>query len=363
METADQSLSKREECVSGLQAEIRELQGTSPGLDMVPETPSKNDVNNDSRVPSKSASYLEKFRESISKLELSADDHGNPKYQKHIENEISCKFQDVGADSSGVGLDSDLNFSDSESLDIPLRQNVNKCITDMSSPQKNKNSDSHDLSSELEYTIPDSGKVSCDLSESPIAKVSSDLSESPMGKVSSDLSESPIGDTERPLVTLSENQAGMNNKYSTKCNSMNFKNVMNKHLDYEIHRPLDDSRILQVILTPLKNKVIVKHTKSSMLRLKNSPVKDPTYGRECLRVKPLPRRSLHLEKENFYRASQIVNDGEKQKPGKRKCTEKENVQHDLNTSKKRKVVAVKKKQIKSKAKRSSSRQYNLRTRR
>ena len=335
METADQSLSKREECVAVLQSEIRELQGTSPVLDQVPETPNKNDSNNGTYALRKSTSYLEKFRESVSKLGISADEHegeSDTNDQGIVENEIMHKFQRVRSDSSGVGLDSDLNFSDNESIDIPLRTSVNKCISEViESPQrKAKDSESHEQSSQLEYTVSDTGKLLHDLPRSPL---------------------------------LNENPHENNNIQHKLCNSMNFKNMINKKLDYEIHKPLNDSRVLQVILTPLKNKLLVKHTKSSMLRLKNSPSKDPTYGRECIRVKSLPRKSLHLEKENFYKSSQIVDDDGKQKRGKRKCSEKENEQHDLNTSKKRKMIPAKKKQMKAKPKRSSLRQYNLRTRR
>jgi hypothetical protein len=45
------------------------------------------------------------------------------------------------------------------------------------------------------------------------------------------------------------------------------------------------NQVLQVVLTPVENKLIAKHTKTSLLRLKNSPAKDPTRGRECVKNK------------------------------------------------------------------------------
>jgi hypothetical protein len=91
-----------------------------------------------------------------------------------------------------------------------------------------------------------------------------------------------------------------------------------------------------------------------MLRLKNSPVKDPTRGRECQKV---VRRSLKMGKENEYDL-------------KRKCSDHEiydNDENDLNTSKRRKVIKVKKPEKKStKTKHvvvnKMGQKYNLRTR-
>ena len=353
METADQSLTKREECVSTLQSEIRELQGTTPILDMVLETPPKSGSNMSikkiSNTPNKSASYLERFRESISKLEISAGNsvseleisaadsvegqRSSQKVHKSVENIGQLKNQHIHPDSSGVGLDSDLNFSDSESIDIPLRNSINKSISEMTESPQRKSGDleSSNQSSLLEYTMPHTARLISDLSKSPVPNESSP----------------------------------QKNSQQSKSNSINIKNMVNKKLDYEIHRPLNDSRVLQVILTPLKNKLLFKHTKSSMLRLKNSPVKDPTYGRECLRVKPLARKSLNIDKENFYgTSSQVVGVKGKKVLGKRKGTDKENEINELDTSKRRRVLAGKKKQAKPKPKRSSVRpQYNLRTRR
>ena len=341
METADQSLSKREECVSTLQAEIRELQGTTPDLDMVLETPPKSGSSlSDKGTATKSLSLLEKFRRSISKLELSADieeeseNIQNRETVDKLENEKIRKSHSVHTDSSGVGLDSDMeNFSDAESEIIEviqLRNSINKCISEvMESPErKNGNTVSFNQSSLLEYT----------------AGINENASMDNYG--------SPEPEQITPLT--------LNNQQKN-CDSVSIKNMMNKKLDYEIHRPLDDSRVLQIVLTPLKNKLIFKHTKSSMLRLKNSPVKDPNHGRECKKAKAVSRRSLHMDKENFYGQDEDRRDRIR---GKRKCMDKENEKSDLNTSKRRKVLGGKTKG-KAKLRRSSAKrpQYNLRTRR
>ena len=345
METADQSLSKREECVSSLQSQIRELQGTPPDLDIVVETPPKSGSQVcDKSTPTKNLSHLDKFRRSISKLELSADieeKHGNGENIDNSKTEEIHRTFSVHHDSSGVGLDTDLeNFSDAESEIIQLRHSIDKCISEvLESPQrKSGNTVSFNQSSLLEYT----------------AGTSDSYEDGGQGN-----SESPGSEKSMPLTL---------NNQQRKCNSVNFKNMMNNKLDYEIHRPLDDSRVLQIVLTPLKNKLIFKHTKSSMLRLKNSPVKDPTHGRECMKVKAVPRRSLRMDKENFYgQSSQQAENGKDRKirGGKRKCADKESEKTDLNTSKRRKVLGGKGKG-KAKLRRSSASkrpQYNLRTRR
>ena len=320
------------------------MQGTPPDLDIVLETPPKSGSHlSDKGTPTKNLSHLDKFRRSISKLELSADIEDKPDSRENIdglENEEIHKTFSIHHDSSGVGLDTD--FSDAESEIIQLRNSIDKCISEvMESPErKSGNTVSFNQSSLLEYTAGtnENENVSID-------------------KGGSSIPESPECEIPSPLTL---------NNQQRKCDSVNFKNMMNNKIDYAIHRPLDDSRVLQIVLTPLKNKLIFKHTKSSMLRLKNSPVKDPTHGRECMKVKAVSRRSLHMEKENFYGQSSQIENGKDRKlrGGKRKCKDKENEKTDLNTSKRRKILGGKAKG-KAKLRRSSGKrqQYNLRTRR
>lgn len=45
------------------------------------------------------------------------------------------------------------------------------------------------------------------------------------------------------------------------------------------------NQVLKVLLTPVHKNYVAKHTKTSLLRLQNSPAKDPTRGRECVKNK------------------------------------------------------------------------------
>lgn len=105
-----------------------------------------------------------------------------------------------------------------------------------------------------------------------------------------------------------------------------------KTIDYIVRKPLDESRVLQIVISPVCNKLVTKHTKTSLLRLKNSPVKSNRNRlREC-------------EREN----------------NKRKVDASENNMH--NTCKRRRISFMNKKN-KNKLRQSlSNKKYNLRTR-
>lgn len=300
METADQSLSKREDVVATLQTEIRDLEGTSNSDEIVPETPKRKSDNNSLSTP------LDKLRHSISSLDFSITKKSSGVYSSKSEKFLKQEGNNYHQDSSGVVADLDSDDSDSE---ISFKRNEEHC-----------------------KLYPESSHLRLKPA-SPKDQLSMEYS----GSDTSDIPTSPVINKQAHSVNET---AGFN-----------FKEAAKSTLDSRFHfcKPLNDSRVLQVTLSPLKNKVIVKHTKSSMLRLKNSPVKDPTRGRECMKNSPLVKPTLSFAgKEN-----------------KRKCEDEIEVkQDDLNTSKRRKVEA-KKKATKTKPVSSNrtGQKYNLRARR
>lgn len=303
METADQSLSKREGFVAELQAEIRDLEGTKPS-EIIPETPSKLPENKTV------SSQLEKFRQSISSIDFS--------YTKKYSGSVGITGKSSGSgragsyhlDSSGVVADVD-SEEETES-EMSFKRNEGECqkLVEHKVAVKSYEHTEH-------LSVDYSGSDMSDIASSPVVK--------------------KIGETKNQVKEFSF-------KHASQANNENY---------FRFHKPLNDSRVLQVVLTPLKNKVVVKHTKSSMLRLKNSPVKDPTRGRECMKNSPLIRRSLKLDgKENV-------------RENKRKCDDRDaETNDDLNTSKRRKVNKSKK-QSKTKPVpvNRTGQKYNLRTRR
>ena len=310
MDTADQSLSKREECVTGLQEEIRNLEGTEKD-EVVLETPFKQSTNTPC-YSDKVSTALDKFRESISALDFS---YTRGSSEKNTDGKSSRKIESYHGDSSGVVADCDSeDLSDNE---VFFKKTVPKTNSDIngveseSRPEKCK--DSYIDHPSVEY----SGSDMSDLAESPMIK-----------KQTAKLPKS------------------FSFKEASRVNNGNY---------FQFHKPLNDSRVLQVVISPLKNRTVVKHTKSSMLRLKNSPVKDPTRGRECQKA---VRRSLKMDKEKHDL--------------KRKCHGDDNFdenddENELNTSKRRKVVNTKKQAKKtSKTKHVAvnrmGQKYNLRTR-
>ena len=371
MVSADVSLSKREECVASLQAQIRDLEGTNthtgegngapgrPGTPtaeggIVPETPGDGeDVGSGTpgevipETPYKhtqsgqkpALTHLEKFRESVSALDLSGrgslEDRGNGKHEKG-------SFGGYG-DSSGVVADCESeDYSDGEvffKTDIPAVKTQNKLMLSLK-----KSAESRVVFEERK--MPETEAVTPNIYDAckSVEYSGSDMSEDEMSPI---VKEKPMVNTPRKENML------------TVPKSFDFGQKMRKSDNtnhYELHKPLNDSRVLQVVLTPLKNKHIIKHTKSSMLRLKNSPLKDPTRGRACLQS-PKADKALTKGKENLH--------------AKRKCDDSADdfVESDLNTSKRRKVVqAVKKKTVaKSKTVSAASsrtgQKYNLRSRR
>ncbi|KAL4221164.1 hypothetical protein ACF0H5_019423 [Mactra antiquata] len=261
METADVSLSKREECVSSLQKEIRDLEG----------------------------SESDKMADESKSVALTMD---------NIDKVKSHKSDSYHFDSSGVVADCESeDLSDNE---IIFKMNRHKL-------QVTESKDSVGSSSHL----------------------------------SADYSGSDTEDEREPQGILQQNARNkrvFNFREATQSSNSNY---------FQFHKPLNDSRVLQVIVSPVKNKNVVKHTKSSMLRLKNSPIKDPTRGRECMKV---GQRSLTLSKSDTKL--------------KRKCDENNEESDELNTSKRRKVVASKTKKSKTKpvATNRMGQKYNLRTR-
>lgn len=305
METADQSLSKREDFVTDLQSQVRDLEGTNQKDEFIPETPCK---------PSEttpSSTVLDKFRESISSLDFS--------FTKKTSEQTSSartgtKTKRGGGsyhpDSSGVVADLDSEDTDSE---ISFKNHEKQCI----------------LAAEQSY-LNKKAKMPVHVDQQSVDYTASGTT---------DVAASPV----------------INRHQQASVSGFNFKKALQSTNEnyFKFHKPLNDSRVLQVVLTPLKNKLVVKQTKSSMLRLKNSPVKDPTRGRECMKNSPLVRKSLNLEgKENI-------------REQKRKCEEEDkDIDNDLNTSKRRKVDQ-KKKQTKTQPVTNNKRgqKYNLRTRR
>lgn len=301
METADQSLSKREDFVAELQAEIRDLEGTKPS-EFIPETPSKLPENKTV------SSQLEKFRQSISSIDFS--------YTKKHSGSVGITGKSSGSRAGSYHLDSsgvvaDVDSEEETESEMSFKRNEGECQKIMEHNEVAVKSYEHTEHLSVDY----SGSDMSDIASSPVVK---------------------IGETKNRVKEFSFKQA-------SQANNENY---------FRFHKPLNDSRVLQVVLTPLKNKVVVKHTKSSMLRLKNSPVKDPTRGRECMKNSPLIRRSLKLDgKENV-------------RENKRKCEDDTETNDDLNTSKRRKVNRSKK-QSKTKpvAVNRTGQKYNLRTRR
>ena len=123
----------------------------------------------------------------------------------------------------------------------------------------------------------------------------------------------------------------------------------------------ENLRTLQVVVTPLEKRLVARHTKTSLLRLKNSPAKDPTRGRACMLV----------DKTNLKDNKNIIM-GKKGDIVKRKIKDvEEDYMVDLNVSKKRRISGTKGNQItkakvakprlsQSKARRRSGARYNLR---
>ena len=276
MESADQSLSKREECVLSLQAQIRAMEGTE-NLEIVPESPVKPVYDSYGRPKSD----LDKFRESVHGLDLSFDEN------KRTETS-SPGTGSYHGDSSGVVADCESdNLSDNE--------------VQLTNPQKlvAKNE-----SERLKGQFPDSG-------------------------------------IDRPNKGLPPELKSSGN--------LSFEEKAKQFSQFTFQKLFDDNRVLQVVLSPLKQKTIVKHTKSSILRLKNSPAKDPTRGRECMKNK-LIQKSIPIDKI-------AVKD-------KRKCVDIDE-NSPLNTSKRRKMASTAEDR-KAKPKRISTsrfgQKYNLRSR-
>lgn len=117
--------------------------------------------------------------------------------------------------------------------------------------------------------------------------------------------------------------------------------------EFIINKPLQDtSRVLQVVLTPLQNKLTAHHTKTSLLRLKNSPAAEANRGRSSVRKNIMNR--IIKEKENV----KIV----KRKLGDRS-------EDRLNTSKRRRVSNSVKRKLARLSGKQSGLKYNLRTKR
>lgn len=116
--------------------------------------------------------------------------------------------------------------------------------------------------------------------------------------------------------------------------------------DFIINKPLHNtSRVLQVVMTPLQNKLTAHHTKTSLLRLKNSPAPDSSRGRTVVRKNILDR--ILKGKENVKVVKRKLGDRSRDK---------------LNTSKRRRVSnSVKRKHARLSGKQSGVK-YNLRTR-
>lgn len=117
--------------------------------------------------------------------------------------------------------------------------------------------------------------------------------------------------------------------------------------EFVIQRPLQNtSKVLQVVLTPLQNRLTAHHTKTSLLRLKNSPMADKT------RKKDLIKRPLNVH---------IANDKENVKVVKRKVADRS--RESLNTSKRRRVSNSVKRKLSRLSGKSLGAKYNLRNRR
>ncbi|XP_071151333.1 kinesin-like protein KIF20A [Mytilus edulis] len=116
--------------------------------------------------------------------------------------------------------------------------------------------------------------------------------------------------------------------------------------EFIINRPLhNSSRVLQVVLTPLQNKLTAHHTKTSLLRLRNSPIAES-------------RRSRQIVKKTVN--DRIVKDKENVKLVKRKLGDRS--RDRLNTSKRRRVSNSVKQKLARLSGKHSGLKYNLRTR-
>ena len=100
-----------------------------------------------------------------------------------------------------------------------------------------------------------------------------------------------------------------------------------------------------MVLTPLQNRLTAHHTKTSLLRLKNSPVADKTRNR-------VPsKRPVNIH---------IANDKENIKVVKRKVVDRS--RESLNTSKRRRLSKSVKHKLSRLSGKMSGAKYNLRTR-
>uniref|UniRef100_A0A8W8K9Y8 Uncharacterized protein n=1 Tax=Magallana gigas TaxID=29159 RepID=A0A8W8K9Y8_MAGGI len=108
------------------------------------------------------------------------------------------------------------------------------------------------------------------------------------------------------------------------------------------------NQVLKVVLTPVHKNYVAKHTKTSLLRLQNSPAKDPTRGRECVKNKEnavLLKKRQALEEEEASKSK-------RRKLGSSDVRDKLHVPTAL--SRKRKSATM--------GKRKSLAKYNLRVR-
>lgn len=105
------------------------------------------------------------------------------------------------------------------------------------------------------------------------------------------------------------------------------------------------NQVLKVVLTPVQNKFTMKHTKTSLLRLQNSPAKDPTRGRECVKNK---------ENAALLKKRQAVEEAEVSLKKRRKIGSSDEKKGPSSKLRKRKSA--------TKGKRKSLAKYNLRVR-
>lgn len=116
--------------------------------------------------------------------------------------------------------------------------------------------------------------------------------------------------------------------------------------EFIINKPLQNtSRVLQVVLTPLQTKLTAHHTKSSLLRLKNSPAAKANRGRTPVRKNIMNR--IVEEKENMNIVKRKLDDRSVDR---------------LNTSKRRRVSNSVKRKFARLSGKQSGLKYNLRTR-
>lgn len=108
------------------------------------------------------------------------------------------------------------------------------------------------------------------------------------------------------------------------------------------------NQVLKVVLTPVHKNYVAKHTKTSLLRLQNSPAKDPTRGRECVKNK---------ENAAVLKKRQAIEEEEASKSKRRKLGSsdvREKAHGPTALSRKRKSATM--------GKRKSLAKYNLRVR-